>query len=207
MLAVDDEDSLAMLHACEKDGYWEDELERARRAVDIASLREVADAPTIRQLLDVRETEAAAGPFGYPGYFSCIWEWGDISLHEFLDDPDDSPARVADAVEANVTAALNVLHGLMLVHLDVAPNNILRVDATWKLADLDSCQRSGALARRHPINQRWVHPDRREEPVRVRARREVRLGRTRSDPRRAARAEPNSGVAPGVARGEHSRHA
>jgi hypothetical protein len=116
------------------------------------------------------ERPRAAGPFGYPGYFSCIWEWGDISLHEFLDDPDDSPARVA--VEANVTAALNVLHGLMLVHLDVAPNNILRVDATWKLADLDSCQRSGALARRHPINQRWVHPDRREEPVRVRARRE-----------------------------------
>lgn len=65
-----------------------------------------------------------------------------------------------------------MLHGLMLVHLDVAPNNILRVEGMWKLADRDSCKRSGALARRHPINRRWVHPDRDEDPVGVRARRE-----------------------------------
>jgi len=93
-------------------------------------------------------------------------------LHDFIEEPDDDAKRVAGEVEANVTAALAVLHALRYVHLDVAPNNIFRVAGVWKLGDLDSCAKSGALARRHPVNERWLHPDRIENPVEVRARRE-----------------------------------
>lgn len=136
--AVDD-GSYACVHRCERDGFWEDELERLRNAVAIARLPEIAAAPTIRQLLDIKEVEPTAGEFGGPGYLFAIWESADVSLDEFLHDPDENSNETANKVRVNVGAALDVLHGIGLIHLDVAPNNILRVDGIWKLADLDSC--------------------------------------------------------------------
>jgi serine/threonine protein kinase len=59
-----------------------------------------------------------------------------------------------------VRHALDVLHGIGFVHMDVAPNNILRVEGTWKLADLDSCVPRGTPSARGAINQRYLHPDR-----------------------------------------------
>lgn len=41
----------------------------------------------------------------------------------------------ATAIEANVGAALATLHALDLVHCDVAPNNVLRVNGMWKLGE------------------------------------------------------------------------
>lgn len=38
--------------------------------------------------------------------------------------------------------------------------DILGVDGHWKLADLDSCTKRGEPAIRHPIDDRYVHPDR-----------------------------------------------
>src|SRR5439155_10805504 len=66
----------------------------------------------------------------------------------------------AVALETNVRAALQVLHRSGFVHLDVAPHNILRVGGRWKLADLDSCTEIGAVAERHPTDERFLHPDR-----------------------------------------------
>jgi hypothetical protein len=158
-----DDQSLACLHRCEKGGYWEDELDRLRNALALANLPKIAAATTMRQLIDQRDTEE--GDFRYPGDLTAIWEWADISLDDFLHDPDQNPVAVADAVEANIGTALEVLHGIGIVHLDVAPNNILRVAGSWKLADLDSCTERGSPAVRQPPDERFVHPDRRDGPA------------------------------------------
>jgi hypothetical protein len=163
--AIDD-GSFACLHCCDKGGLWLDEAERLEAAVLIVSRPEIVAAPTIRQLLDLRVVEPDTREFfERPGNLVGIWEWGDISLEEFLVEPDDDRAAVADAVETNVGAALDALHGIGFVHLDVAPNNILRVDGSWKLADFDSCVERGQPAVRGPIfveGGRYLHPDRKD---------------------------------------------
>jgi serine/threonine protein kinase len=159
---AEDDGSFAVVHLCSKEGMWLDELERLRSAIAIASRPEIAAAPTIRRLLDIMDTEAGSGEFDPPGRLVAIWEWADITLDEFLQDPDQDPASAAANVEANVGAALEVLHGLGIVHLDVAPNNVFRVDGTWKLGDLDSSTERGSPACRQPLDERYLHPDRRE---------------------------------------------
>jgi hypothetical protein len=153
-----DDGSLACLHRCEKGGYWDDEFERLEHALDVASLPEVvAASASIRQLIDHAESESTAGELRY---LSALWEWADVSLKDFLDQPEENRADAANEVEETVGAALEVLHDAGIVHLDVTPNNILRVDGRWKLADLDSCTQRGAPAIRHPINDVFLHPDR-----------------------------------------------
>jgi serine/threonine protein kinase len=132
-------------------GLLGDEVDRLRHALAIATLPEVVSAPLIRQLIDVHESGPTVSEFGVPGVLAALWEWADISLEEFLTEPDQNPNRVADMVEENVAAALRVLHGAGIVHLDVTPNNILRVDGTWKLADLDSCVEPSSPAVRRPL--------------------------------------------------------
>ena len=89
-----------------------------------------------------------------------IWEWADVTLLDFIHDPDDRIEFVADEVERNVRAALGVLHGMGVVHLDVQPSNILRVDHVWKLGDLDSCGMQGGPSLRAPFDQKYWHPER-----------------------------------------------
>lgn len=157
-----DDGSAAYVRLYEIGTYWEDELERARVAMSVARRPEVAAASTIRTLLDVSETPVVEGEFGHPGLLVLIWEWADYSLHDFLwGDYPQPDADAADEVERNVRAALDVLHGLDLIHLDVAPNNILRVNRLWKLADLDCCALRGTRSMRQPNDERWVHPERR----------------------------------------------
>jgi hypothetical protein len=153
-----DDGSLACLHHCEKGTYWDDDVERLQHALGIARLPDGAAASTIRRVIDHVDREAEPGKFGALGYLAALWEWADVSLHDFLDHPDDDRADVADAVGANVAAALDVLHGAGIVHLDVAPANILRVEGRWKLDDLDSCARRGEPAERQPNNEFYVHP-------------------------------------------------
>jgi serine/threonine protein kinase len=139
-----------LLHRCRNDGYWLDAFELSQHAIEIASRPEISCENTIRQLLDIAED----GPV-----LVAIWEWADLSLEDFIREPDADPAAVADSVEANVSAALRVLHNVGIVHMDVTPNNILRVGETWKLADLDSCVRRGEPAGRRPLAERYLHPE------------------------------------------------
>lgn len=155
-----DDGSLALLHRLEKGTYWDDEVERARSAIALADRREVRAARTIRQLLDTCETDPEPGEFGPPGVLWVIWEWADVTLLDFIHDPDDRIEFVADEVERNVRAALGVLHGMGVVHLDVQPSNILRVDRVWKLGDLDSCGMQGGPSLRAPFDQKYWHPER-----------------------------------------------
>jgi hypothetical protein len=54
-----DDGSLACVHRCERGGYSEDEYDRLRNALAIATLPGVVAAPTIRQLLDVHDCRQA----------------------------------------------------------------------------------------------------------------------------------------------------
>lgn len=167
-----DDGSSAVLHRCEKGTYWDDEIERMRVAIELGRQPAVARCSTIRQLLDVHETEPqTVVGVTVPGVLVEICEWADYGLNEWLRREDrGTGAAIVEEVAANVAAALDVLHGLGVVHCDVAPNNILLVDGMWKLADLDSCVPIGEQVIRGPIveRQRYQHPDRRDGPATAR---------------------------------------
>lgn len=154
-----DDGSLACVHRCEKGTYWQDDVDRLRWALELACRPAIAAAEPIRQLIDHAEEGDTSGEFGRPGHLTAIWEWADITLDCFLREPDGDPVAVAAAVERNVRAALDVIHRDGFAHLDVAPNNILRVRGAWKLADLDSAVPLGEPAVRHSMRAFYVHPD------------------------------------------------
>jgi hypothetical protein len=156
--AVDAEDgSLACLQRWEVGTHWDEEVARLRVAIGVARMPEIAAAPTIRRLLDVRDQPRSASEFGPPASLIAVWEWADVSFKALIETEEDLASQFAD-VKANVTAALEALHGIGIIHLDVAPNNVLRVQGTWKLAGLDSAVERGAPAGRAP-RPPYVHPD------------------------------------------------
>ena len=153
--------SVAFYHRYLKEEIYADDIARLRTAVEVASTSEVAASEVIVRLLDVHETSDTVGEWAFPGTFGVVWELADVALDEFLGHPDDDKEAVADQVEANVREALVQLHALGWIHLDVAPNNVLRVDGIWKLADLDSCTRRGEPVTRTPGLGSYIHPKRR----------------------------------------------
>jgi len=177
-----DDGSSGVLHRCEIGTRWDvelqvgrhtlkltNEVERMRTAIALAREPAVRSCTTIRQLVDVHETGPETnGEWTAPGVLAEIWEWAAYGLDDWLRRDDREPASsILAEVAANVTRALEVLHGLGIVHCDVAPNNILLVDGTWKIGDLDSCTRLGEPASRGPMaeRKRYQHPDRRVGPT------------------------------------------
>ena len=162
---AEDDGSEAMIVLREKGGLWQREVDWMRRAIEVARLPEVVRAPTIRRFLDLCETQDETMRIGSEdqtahGSLWSIWEWGDISLHDYANAPRDDMSDVAMAVERNVSEALELLHRVGYVHCDVAPTNILRVDGVWKLADLDACRRRNEYAEKYPRAERYRHRDR-----------------------------------------------
>jgi serine/threonine protein kinase len=91
------------------------------------------------------------------GHAYLVFEWADLALHELL--AGYAPALrevLADTVERDVGAALRAVHAAGLVHCDVAPNNIMRVEGRWKLADFDVCVPSGAPSVGQPRLRTYV---------------------------------------------------
>jgi serine/threonine protein kinase len=155
-----DDGSHAWIHRLEKGSLWDDEVELMRTAISVACEAPVAASSVICRLLDVNETKPKnIGGVEKTAYLSAIWEFADISLDDFIEKPDCDRELVAQAVSKDVADALDVLHNIGFIHLDVAPNNIVRVDRIWKLADLGSCTRRGCLALHRPGDGRLVHPD------------------------------------------------
>jgi serine/threonine protein kinase len=153
--------SRAFYHRYLKEDIYASDIARLRTATEVASQNEIAASDVIVRLLDVHETADTTGVWAFPGTFGAVWELADLALDEFLDHPDTDTEDVARQVEANVGNALQQLHALGWIHLDVAPNNVLRVDRVWKLADLDSCTRRGEPVTRTPGLSAYVHPKRR----------------------------------------------
>lgn len=158
-----DDGSFALLHKCEKSLLWDDDVERLRNAIEVASRPEIAASPYLCTLLDVQETQATRGEWAYPGTLTAVWEWADSSLHDLLKnrlaDLDPPLSGVADEVEANIGAALDAVHGVGLVHLDVAPNNILHIGGAWKLADFDISAPMGTPVGNRGPQHPYRHPD------------------------------------------------
>jgi hypothetical protein len=132
-----------LVHVVRKEPLWssdpdirlldEADLSRARRAIEVARCAEVADAAELRHLVDTAEDEYA---------LKVIWEWAEMALHEHLRDA-GADCDLAEAVGVAVGSGLNALQAAGWVHCDVAPNNVLRVDGRWKLADFDNSVRIG----------------------------------------------------------------
>lgn len=119
-------------------------LVRIRRAIAAAQIEPVAACPTIVRLIDYDEQVIDTHGFGEPyEIVRAVWEWGERVLLDALHQTVDDRGALADAVEQTIGAALDRLHDAGLVHSDVAPNNIIEVRGTWKLADLDNVVRVG----------------------------------------------------------------
>jgi serine/threonine protein kinase len=142
------EEEVVLLHELPKEEMYADDIARARQAIDVFRRPEVREAPTIRQLIDIFENDHV---------LVLVYEWADESLHERLGGGHLAGAE-AKRIEANVSAALAVLHGLGLAHCDVAPNNVLDVGGVWKLADLDNCVTFGKPVTSFPP-ERYRHPE------------------------------------------------
>jgi len=132
-----------LIHRVPREVDGPDEWEcRTREAIDLHLNPAVAGCTRIRQLIDWVETE----PFLYG-----IYEWGDLSLVEFLAEHGDSDLQELEtAIRHSGTAALRALHSIGHVHSDVAPNNFLRVGSAWKLIDLDNALPAGTPWIRFP---------------------------------------------------------
>jgi len=106
----------------------EEDVERFVRAILIARREEVTSCDHLRQLIDVIRGETRL--FG-------VYEWADASLAEATGEDQPPGQDLAQDVDGSIGAALRHLHDHGLVHCDVTPHNILRVDGEWKLADLE----------------------------------------------------------------------
>jgi serine/threonine protein kinase len=61
-----------------------------------------------------------------------------------------------EVIESRIGAALDVLHGLDLVHSDVTPGNIFKVGNDWKLGDLGAALPTGDPIRELPADRAFV---------------------------------------------------
>jgi serine/threonine protein kinase len=112
---------------------------------EVDRLNQVQDCPNVVQFLGVGQVA---------GGDSClVFELAESTLT-------DHPCSVelGAALRRDVGAALIALHDLGLIHSDVAPNNILRVGDTWKLADFDSCVEIGSDVQGHTMLERYRAP-------------------------------------------------
>jgi serine/threonine protein kinase len=112
---------------------FDDDRRHLCRKFDVSSIPSVRASPYILRTLDLAES--------FDTYL--ISERADTTLdaalHMGLDD------ATASRIEQSVRAALDVLHGLGLVHCDVREDNVFLVGEAWKLGDLGSAVPEGAL--------------------------------------------------------------
>ena len=105
---------------------------------------------------------ALLGTCSAPGGHSYrVFEWADAVLSEVLVDyPPALRPALAGAIEECLGSALTALHAVGLVHCDVAPNNVVRVEGRWKLADFDVCVPAGERTVGQPRLATYLTPGR-----------------------------------------------
>lgn len=106
---------------------WQPDRDHMRRAFEIAQIPEIAACPFIAGAIDYADP--------YDTYL--IHRLADAVLDEQLREG-PLAADEADEIARNLRTALDVFHGLGLVHGDVREDNMLLIDGVWKLGDLGS---------------------------------------------------------------------
>jgi serine/threonine protein kinase len=125
-----------------------DDEARERAEREVAALRRVGAHEGVLALLGTCD---ATGGRSYR-----VFEWADVVLHEALAACHPNlRSTLADVVEEALVPALRAVHAAGLVHCDVAPNNIVRVGACWKLADFDVAVAEGEPTVGQPTLERY----------------------------------------------------
>jgi len=65
-------------------------------------------------------------------------------------------AKACRSIIRPIVSALSHLHGLGIVHADVKPRNIVYVNETWKLIDLDAAQKIGDIIETSAAGFKWT---------------------------------------------------
>jgi serine/threonine protein kinase len=137
------------------DESWERSQEADRehlnRSFDLAQREGVLGNPLFLQVLD---RASSAEP---DDTLFVVSELADTTLEEEMRARRLAPHEVEE-VERSVGAALEVIHGLGLVHCDVTPSNIFKVVGQWKLGDLGAAVETGQPIQALPRDRRYV-PD------------------------------------------------
>ncbi len=130
-----------------------DEEGRERAERELAALRRLGRHPGVVCLLGATVTPSARS--------YRVFEWADTTLAELLPDcPASLRPTLAGVLEDELSAALRAVHAAGLVHCDVAPNNVVRVEGRWKLADFDVCVPAGEPTVGQPQPERYRTPGR-----------------------------------------------
>lgn len=100
-------------------------------------------------LLDYSRNQAGTPGPEKDGKFYMVLELGHESLDMWL--RTTGLIRMANVIQVarSLLAALEFLHGLGFVHLDVKPDNIMRFGSLWKLIDFGSCLSVGDVVPMH----------------------------------------------------------
>jgi len=106
---------------------WQPDRDHMRRAFEIAQIPEIADCPFIAGAID----------YANPCDTYLIHCLADAVLDERLREGPLAPNET-DEIAHNLRTALDVFHGLGLVHGDVREDNVLLIGGVWKLGDLGS---------------------------------------------------------------------
>lgn len=106
---------------------WQADRDHMRHAFDIAQIPEVTACPFIAGAIDYADP--------YDTYL--IHHLADAVLDERLREGPLAPNEAGE-IAHNLRTALDVFHGLGLVHGDVREDNVLLLDGVWKLGDLGS---------------------------------------------------------------------
>jgi serine/threonine protein kinase len=119
----------------------------ARMMQEFECLKVLADCPNVIRLVGAGQTRTED--------WCLVFEMADTVL-----EGQAPSAELAESIRRDIGAALECVHGHDLVHSDVAPNNIVRVDGAWKLTDFDNCVPRGRATSGQPASARYLAPGR-----------------------------------------------
>jgi len=115
-----------------------------------SKLKELDVQTCFLKLIDYsKKSNGDPGPDASDGQLYVITEVADFSLKDLLSDQRTKGVPLIKEqishIARNVVTVVAALHAKGLVHLDIKPENLMRVGDTWKLIDVDGCTEINSL--------------------------------------------------------------